>query len=112
MGCASNAFGVLGCAAPSYNHVHGLARKIILSEEDADVQECRACEEDCCADAPGRKAAPDVRRSKSGRFTVNGVDELKLVNQHPKVPVQPAPYKPRHLTPAQISAMVKLMKVA
>jgi len=53
-----------------------------------------------------------IARSESERFVINGVDELKLVNQYPKIPVQPAPGKPRHLTSAQISAMVKLMKVA
>ena len=60
----------------------------------------------------GAKSTFTISRSESGRFIINGVDELKLVNQHPKISVHAAPGKPRHLTPAQISAMVKLMKVA
>ncbi|CAG0999482.1 hypothetical protein PLCT2_02980 [Planctomycetaceae bacterium] len=53
-----------------------------------------------------------TRSANTGRFIINGVDEAKLVNKHPDVRIQRAPGKPKHLSRAQISAMVKVMKVA
>jgi hypothetical protein len=37
---------------------------------------------------------------------------VKLVHQFPPVDVKPAPSRPQHLSPAQMSAMLKIMKIA
>jgi hypothetical protein len=52
-----------------------------------------------------------VERDKSGLFVIEGVDELHLVNQYPKIKVFKAPGKPKHLTSKQIGDFVKMMKV-
>ena len=53
-----------------------------------------------------------VRNATTGRFTVGGVDERKLVNQHVGVSAKAAPNKPKHLTASQIRELTKQMKVA
>lgn len=51
------------------------------------------------------KAVP--KQAAAARVTGEG-----LVNRFPSITVQPAPGTPKHLTKRQMSAMLKLMKIA
>jgi len=53
-----------------------------------------------------------VLSAETGRYSIDGVPILSLVNRHPDVKVQAAPGKPRHLSRQQITEIVKRMKVA
>jgi hypothetical protein len=53
-----------------------------------------------------------VRDVTTGRLTVGGKDERKLVNRHTAITVKAAPGKPKHLSAIEIREGVKRMKVA
>jgi hypothetical protein len=73
------------------------------------------------ATVPAKKNAPlkASARKTAGKSALakkaaakSAVHTLKLVNQFPPIEVKPAPSRPRHLSQAQVSAMLKIMKIA
>lgn len=53
-----------------------------------------------------------VSRTKDGTFKVGGTAQSQLVNKHPDIKVRRADIQPKKLTKAEISQMIKAMKVA
>ena len=49
---------------------------------------------------------------RAGAQPAKAVARLRLVGKFPQVDVKPAPARPKHLSPAQMAAMLKLMKLA
>lgn len=57
------------------------------------------------------KASPTPAKS-TGRASAKKPVALKLVHKFEPLTIQPAPGKPKRLSPEQIDAMLKTMKVA
>lgn len=61
---------------------------------------------------PGKAGKAPAKSAAAKKAAASHTRVVKLVHQFPPVDVKPAPSRPQHLSPAQMSAMLKIMKIA
>jgi hypothetical protein len=64
------------------------------------------------ATTAGKASKTPAKSAAAKKAAASHTRVVKLVNQFPPVDVKPAPSRPQHLSPAQMSAMLKIMKIA